>query len=388
MIKFEAGNNEPCCIKIKVIGIGGGGTNAVNTMINAGLKNISFASVNTDVQGLQMAQSSEKIQIGAELTGGLGSGARPEVGKEAAMQSLQMLHDTVDGIDILFLTAGFGGGTGTGAAPIIAQIAKELDILCIGVVTRPFGFEGKKRAMNAIEGLEELKHHVNTMICIPNDKILDMIDEETPFADAFKAVDGIISDTISNMTNIITEPGLINLDFADLKTIMSIKGDSVLSFGEGRGKNKALNAVDATLSSVLVEDRTIQGAKGLLLSIVGGDDMTLFEVNNAVKRFTKMVHPDANIIFGTNIDKNIKDKVYISMVATGIDPIASVVEKMNFDREFTTDITDVQVRRPVDIQFEQDSLFAQKSEEEDLETPTFIRRNRRLFGTPLYSNDE
>ncbi|MBN1522567.1 MAG: cell division protein FtsZ [Candidatus Aureabacteria bacterium] len=382
------GGAEPCSIRIKVIGVGGGGTNAVNRMIATSIKNVAFSSVNTDVQGLGMALSEEKIQIGRELTGGLGSGADPHIGREAALQSLEMLAESIDGTDILFLTAGFGGGTGTGAAPVIAQIAREMDILCIAVVTRPFTFEGKKREINAMEGLEELKAHVNTMICIPNDKVLELIEEETPFTDAFKVTDDIIASTVRNITRIITEPGLINLDFADLRTIMNIKGESVLSFGEGRGKNKAMNAVDAALTSVLIDEKTIRGAKGLLLSVTGGEDLTLFEVNNAVKKFKEMIHPDANIIFGANIDKSIKDRVYMSMIATGIDPFKSQIEKMDFDEDFPSQDDAFAKRDTCDIKFEPDTLFAQQKEHEDLEIPTFIRKKRLLYGTPLYTSEE
>ena len=385
MIKFEMGSGETCSIKVKVVGVGGGGTNAVNTMIKNGIKNVEFACVNTDVQGLNMALSNEKIQIGHELTGGLGAGANPSIGREAAMQSLEILAELVEGTDILFITAGFGGGTGTGAAPVIAQIASEMDILCIAIVTKPFSFEGKKRYQNAVEGLDELKKHVNTLICIPNDKMLDLIDEETPFKDAFKMTDDIIANTVKNVTKIITEPGLINLDFADLKTIMSIKGESVLSFGEGRGKNKAMNAVDATLNSVLVNDKKIKGAKGLLLSISGGEDLSLFEVNNAVKRFKSLLHPEANIIFGANIDNNIKGKVCISMIATGIEPVEPSIEGFDEDIDSVFERT-VSKKK---VEFGQDSLFSQNQDiMNDLEIPTFIRKKRMGLGTPLYSSDE
>lgn len=333
---------------IKVIGVGGGGNNAVNRMIQAGLKGVHFIAVNTDAQALNLSLAEHKIQIGAKLTKGLGAGADPEIGKKAAEESREELTQALRGADMVFVTAGMGGGTGTGGAPIVAEVAKEVGALTVGVVTRPFTFEGRKRANQAEKGIQELKAKVDTLITIPNDRLLQVVDRNTSINDAFRIADDVLRQGVQGISDLIAVPGLINLDFADVKTIMSETGSALMGIGSARGENRAAEAARIAISSPLLET-SIEGAKGVLLNITGGPDLSLFEVNEAAEIISQAADPEANIIFGAVIDENLKDEVRVTVIATGFDA-KPAVEK---------DSTVVDLR----------SFSA-----EDLDIPAFLRR--------------
>ena len=303
--------------KIKVIGIGGAGGNAVNTMISCNLKGVDFIAANTDSQALGASHSPIKIQIGAEVTKGLGAGSDPDVGKRSAIETKDALKDTLAGADMVFITAGLGGGTGTGGAPIVAEIAKELQILTVAVVTKPFLFEGKKRNMQAEEGIEELRKIVDTLIVVPNQRLLSLGGKNLSLLEAFKKADDILYHAVKGISDLIMVPGLINLDFADVKNIMSEMGMALMGTGISSGENRAIEAAQRAISSPLLEDNTIQGAHGILLNITGGPDMTLFEINEASSLIQSEAHEDANIIFGTVVDENMGDEIRITVIATG-----------------------------------------------------------------------
>jgi cell division protein FtsZ len=303
--------------KIKVIGIGGAGGNAVNTMISCNLKGVDFIAANTDSQALGASNSPIKIQIGAEVTKGLGAGSDPDVGKRSAIETKEALKETLAGADMVFITAGLGGGTGTGGAPIVAGIAKELQILTVAVVTKPFLFEGKKRNMQAEEGIEELRKIVDTLIVVPNQRLLSLGGKNLSLLEAFKKADDILYHAVKGISDLIMVPGLINLDFADVKNIMSEMGMALMGTGISSGENRAIEAAQRAISSPLLEDNTIQGAHGILLNITGGPDMTLFEINEASSLIQSEAHEDANIIFGTVVDENMGDEIRITVIATG-----------------------------------------------------------------------
>ncbi|NPV26584.1 MAG: cell division protein FtsZ [Firmicutes bacterium] len=304
--------------EIKVIGVGGGGNNAVNRMIAAGLKGVEFIAVNTDAQALQLSQAEHKIQIGAKLTKGLGAGANPEIGEKAAEESREELIQALRGADMVFVTAGMGGGTGTGGAPVVASVAKEVGALTVGVVTRPFTFEGKKRASQAEKGITELKSRVDTLITIPNDRLLQVVDKHTSINEAFRIADDVLRQGVQGISDLIAVPGLINLDFADVKTIMTETGSALMGIGTGRGENRAAEAARGAISSPLLET-SIEGAKGVLLNITGGPSLSLFEVNEAAEIIAQAADPEANIIFGAVIDENLNDEVRVTVIATGFD---------------------------------------------------------------------
>ena len=303
---------------IKVVGVGGGGVNAVNRMIEAGLKGVEFIAVNTDAQALLMSDADVKLDIGRELTRGLGAGADPSKGRQAAEDHSDEIEEALKGADMVFVTAGEGGGTGTGAAPIVAKIARSLGALTIGVVTRPFSFEGKRRASQAESGIESLREEVDTLIVIPNDKLLQMTDTQVAILDAFKAADQVLMQGVSGITDLITTPGLINLDFADVKSIMSQAGSALMGIGSARGEDRARAAAEMAISSPLLE-ASIDGAHGVLLSIAGGSDLGLFEVSAAAQLIEEAAHDEANIIFGTVIDDALGDEVRITVIAAGFD---------------------------------------------------------------------
>ena len=304
--------------KIKVVGVGGGGNNAVNRMIASGLKGVEFIAVNTDSQALVHAMSQNRIQIGEKLTRGLGAGARPEIGEKAAQESKDDILKALQGADMIFVTAGMGGGTGTGAAPIIAECAREIGALTVGVVTKPFMFEGKKRLRQAESGIVNLKENVDTLITIPNDRLLDIVDKKTSMIEAFRIADDVLRQGVQGISDLIVVPGLINLDFADIKTIMSNAGSALMGVGEGHGDNAAIDATRAAVNSPLLET-SIQGAKSVLYNITGGPNLGLMEVNEASEIITEAAHEDANIIFGTAIDESLEDTVRITVIATGFD---------------------------------------------------------------------
>ena len=301
---------------IKVIGVGGGGNNAVNRMVNAGITSAEFVAVNTDKQALLMSRAKHRIQIGEKLTRGLGAGADPDIGFKAAEESRDMLHEILEGTDLVFITAGMGGGTGTGAAPVIASIAKEMGILTIAVVTKPFSFEGRRRMENAEQGVKNLKSCVDTLVVIPNEKLLKIVPKGTPIVEAFRTADDVLRQGIQGISDLIVTPSLINLDFADVKTIMKNKGLAHMGLGRGKGENRTIEAVRQAVSSPLLET-TIEGATGIILNIKGGLDLTLEEVYNSAELVKEVVDPSCNIIFGSGIDENMQDEVEITVIATG-----------------------------------------------------------------------
>jgi cell division protein FtsZ len=307
--------------QIKVIGVGGGGSNAVNRMIAEGLRGVDFIAVNTDAQALLMSDAPQRIRIGDKLTRGLGAGGQPEVGKKAAEESVDDLEEVVQGADMVFVTCGMGGGTGTGAASVIADIAKSSGALTIGVVTRPFSFEGNRRHKLAMEGIEALKQKVDTLIVIPNDRLLEIVDKKASMTDAFRTADDVLRQGIQGISELITVPGLINLDFADVRSIMTGGGNSLMSVGVAKGDNRATQAAESAVSSSLL-DVTIDGAQGILFNITSGPNLSLFEVNEAAEIVRKKAHPDANIIFGAVIDPNLDEELRITLIATGFEASA------------------------------------------------------------------
>ncbi|MBW3595058.1 MAG: cell division protein FtsZ [Actinobacteria bacterium] len=303
---------------IKVVGIGGGGVNAVNRMIDVGLKGVEFIAVNTDAQALLMSDADVKLDIGRELTRGLGAGADPEVGRQAAEEHRDEIEEVLKGADMVFITAGKGGGTGTGGAPIVAEIAKSVGALTIGVVTRPFSFEGRQRAVKAEQGILNLKEKVDTLIVIPNDRLLEIGDATTSLLEAFRMADEVLLQGVQGITDLITTPGLINLDFADVKAVMTDAGSSLMGIGQARGDGRAEEAARSAISSPLLE-ASIDGARGVLLNIAGGSDLGLREVNEAASVITKAAHPDAKIIFGAVVDDTLGDEVRVTVIAAGFD---------------------------------------------------------------------
>lgn len=353
MLEFDMDFNQ--FAQIKVIGVGGGGNNAVNRMITAGLKGVDFVAINTDAQAMNLSRAGEKVQIGNKLTKGLGAGANPEVGSKAAEESRDELINVLKGADMVFVTAGMGGGTGTGAAPIVAEIAKELGALTVGVVTRPFTFEGRKRAMQAEKGIAELKSKVDTLITIPNDRLLQVVDKHTTIHEAFRIADDVLRQGVQGISDLIAVPGLINLDFADVKTIMRNTGSALMGIGTATGENRAADAARKAISSPLLET-SIEGAQGVLLNITGGQNLTLFEVNEASEIIAEAADPEANIIFGAVIDDSLKEEVRVTVIATGFDQ-----QKASFGKAGSVSEP---VLRPV------------AATTEDLDIPEFLRRRR------------
>src|ERR1041384_5462024 len=305
--------------RIKVIGIGGGGSNAVNRMIEAGIEGIEFLVANTDLQALKRSRAPIKIQLGSRLTKGLGAGANPTIGREAALEDTEKIIEVLEGADMVFVTTGLGGGTGTGAAPIIASLATELNALTVAVVTKPFHFEGKRRMAQGDQGLRELRECVDTVITIPNERLLHTADPKMSLQDAFKMADDVLRQAVQGISDLITVPGLINLDFADVKAIMQGMGLALMGAGRASGENRAINATQQAISSPLLEEASIQGAKGVLINITGGTDLKLYEVNEAASIIREAADEDANIIFGAVIDEEMQDEIKITAIATGFD---------------------------------------------------------------------
>jgi cell division protein FtsZ len=305
--------------RIKVIGVGGGGGNAVNRMIEAGIEGIEFLVANTDLQALKRSRAPIKIQLGGKLTKGLGAGANPEVGRNAALEDTEKIIEALEGADMVFVTTGLGGGTGTGAAPIIASLATELNALTVAVVTKPFHFEGKRRMAQSEQGLRELRECVDTVITIPNERLLHTVDKTVSLQDSFKLADDVLRQAVQGISDLITVPGLINLDFADVKAIMQGMGMALMGAGRASGENRAINATQQAISSPLLEEASITGAKGVLINITGGSDLTLFEVNEASTIIREAADEDANIIFGAVIDESMRDEMKITVIATGFD---------------------------------------------------------------------
>ena len=317
MIEFEPTNDYSA--NIKVIGVGGGGGNAVNAMVRSNIQGVEFIQANTDMQTLDASPCQHRVRIGTELTRGLGAGSNPEIGKMAAEESRQYLYDVLDGADMVFLTAGMGGGTGTGATPVIAEIARAVGALTVGVVTKPFMFEGSRRQKQAEEGIEELKEAVDTLIVIPNQKLLSFIGKQTSLNTAFSQVDDILRQAVCSISDLIVIPGLINLDFADVKTIMCGMGKALMGGGIASGENRAIEAAQRAISSPLLDEASVEGARGILINITGGEDLTLHDVNEAAMLIQKSAHEDAHIIFGAVVDESMKEDMRVTVIATGFE---------------------------------------------------------------------
>jgi cell division protein FtsZ len=319
MFLFDEEEHDTMSARIRVVGVGGGGCNAVNSMIHYGLDGVDFISANTDIQALNLSRAVQRIQLGTKLTRGLGAGAKPQVGRESALEAADQLRESLAGADMVFITAGMGGGTGTGAAPVIATIAKEMGCLTVGVVTKPFQFEGPKRNHQAEEGLLELKKACHTVIVIPNQRLLNVVEKGTPLRASFLVVDDILRQAVQGISDLITTPGLVNVDFADVRTIMSHMGRSVMGMGVSKGENRAVEAAQKAISSPLLEDSSIEGARGVLINITGGLDLSLHEVTEASSIIQEIVDPEANIIFGSVLCENITDEVKVTVIATGFE---------------------------------------------------------------------
>ena len=350
---------------IKVIGVGGAGNNAVNRMVESGIRNVEFIAVNTDRQALLLSKAASKIQIGEKITRGLGAGANPDIGAQAAEESKTEIAEALRGADMVFVTAGMGGGTGTGAAPIVAAAAKEMGILTIGVVTKPFTFEGKKRLSQAERGIESLKGKVDTLVVIPNDKLLQVIDRKTSIVEAFKMADDVLRQGVQGISDLIAIPGLVNLDFADVKTIMLNTGMAHMGIGRASGENRAEDAAKQAVQSPLLET-SIEGARGVIINITGGEDLGLHEVNTAAELVQRSVDPEANIIFGTVTDPDMKDEIQITVIATGFEKpearVASTVDSF---------INKSWEKKPSSI-----PASDVNSSQGDLDIPAFLRKNK------------
>lgn len=331
MIEFDSSLENAA--KIKVIGVGGGGGNALNTMIDYTLEGVDFIAANTDAQALNSNLASYKVQMGGNLTKGLGAGANPDIGRSAALEDQTRIAELLHGADMVFVTAGMGGGTGTGAAPVIARVAKDLGALTVGVVTKPFMFEGKKRRQQADDGIEALKEEVDTLIVIPNQRLLSIASESCTMIDSFRRADDVLYHAVKGISDLIVIPGLINVDFADVKTIMSGRGLSLMGSGTATGDKRAIDAAQKAISSPLLEDVTIDGATGILINITGGPDLTLFEVNEASCLIQEAAHEDANIIFGAVIDHSMKDEIKITVIATGFQSAAHQDDRNDMRQE-------------------------------------------------------
>jgi cell division protein FtsZ len=369
--------------RIKVLGMGGGGSNAVNRMIEEGIQGVEFVAINTDSQALMLSRAPQRIRIGEKLTKGLGSGGDPEQGRKAADESSDELYEALRGADMVFLTAGMGGGTGTGATPVAAGIAREVGALTIGVVTRPFTFEGSRRAQVAEEGIERLKEEVDTLIVIPNDRLLQIVDKRASLQEAFRVADDVLRQGIQGISELITVPGLINLDFADVRSIMSEGGAALMAVGRGTGENRAVDAAHEAISSQLL-DVTIDGARGILFNVTGGPDLSLFEVNEAAEIIRQTAHPEVNIIFGAVINEELGDEVHITVVATGFE---NTSPPPLVRRRATVARSSVQERQPVmqptqPVQKQQQSPARSHIEmqipqlvgNDELDIPPFLRR--------------
>jgi len=364
-------NNAESFARIKVIGVGGGGSNAVDRMIEDGLGNIEFISVNTDIQALAASKANTKVPIGEKLTRGLGAGGNPENGRKAAEESAESLYEALKGADMVFITAGIGGGTGTGAAPIVAQISREIGALTIGVVTRPFSFEGNHRMRVAESGISKLKEQVDTLIAIPNDRLLDLVDKRVSLKDAFLAADDVLRQGIQGISELITVPGMINLDFADVRTIMSEGGAALMAVGEASGEDRAKYAAQQAIASDLL-DITIDGARGILFNVTGGADLSLYEVNQAAEIIKETAHPDVNLIFGAVVDPAMGDSIRITVIATGFNKtgIPQLRLRQTPPRANTLKPSLAQDNVPVGEQREEVQVY----NPDDLDIPTFIRK--------------
>ncbi len=381
MLQFDT--HMDSLASIKVIGVGGGGSNAVNRMIEHGVQGVDFIAVNTDAQALNLSKAEIKLQIGTKLTRGLGAGANPEVGKKAAEESREQIEEALKGADMVFVTAGMGGGTGTGAAPVIAQISKELGALTVGVVTRPFTFEGRKRSTQAATGIASFKENVDTLIVIPNDRLLEIVDKNTPMLEAFREADNVLRQGVQGISDLIAVPGLINLDFADVKTIMSNQGSALMGIGIATGENRAGEAAKKAISSPLLET-SIDGAQGVLMNITGGMNLSLYEVQEAADIVASASDEEVNMIFGSVINENLKDEIVVTVIATGFKelagnkPIQASRPNMMGNRPSAVPNRTV-TRKEEPVKTEQPHLnnAGQFNAEDTLDIPTFLRNRNR-----------
>ncbi|SFB19050.1 cell division protein FtsZ [Lentibacillus halodurans] len=375
MLEFETNMDQ--LATIKVIGVGGGGSNAVNRMIEHGVEGVEFIAVNTDAQALNLAKAETKLQIGGKLTRGLGAGANPEVGRKAAEENKEQLEEALQGADMIFVTAGMGGGTGTGAAPVIAQIAKEIGALTVGVVTRPFTFEGKRRSTQAVSGIDSLKTNVDTLIVIPNDRLLEIVDKNTPMLEAFREADNVLRQGVQGISDLIAKPGLINVDFADVKTIMFDKGSALMGIGIATGENRATEAAKKAISSPLLET-SIDGAHGILMNITGGTNLSLYEVQEAADLVTSAADNEVNVIFGSVINENLKDEIIVTVIATGFDESQKEDNQprqrpvINHNQHAASKSTDETPREQT-----QNQQNRPNTQEDELDIPTFLRNRNR-----------
>jgi cell division protein FtsZ len=368
--------------RIKVVGVGGGGVNAVNRMIEEGIQGVEFVAINTDAQALMLAKAPTRVRIGDKLTRGLGSGGNPETGRKAAEESAEDLYNTLKGADMVFVTAGLGGGTGTGAAPIVAQIAREVGALSIGVVTRPFTFEGNKRMQSAESGMAKLKEQVDTLIVIPNDRLLQIMDKRASLTEAFTMADDVLRQGIQGISELITVPGLINLDFADVRTIMSEGGAALMAVGKASGEDRARVAAEQAISSQLL-DITIDGARGVLFNVTGGPSLTLFEVNQAAALIRETSHPDVNMIFGAVIDPDMGDEIRVTVIATGFER-SGMPRRISQTRPMVHRNDVIAAERPLEsVSVASQTNPVQGNEYrpqtlnlEDLDIPTFLRNRK------------
>ena len=366
MFSFEEDVIMP--VRIRVIGVGGAGCNAVNTMIGAGLSRVEFIAANTDLQALQRSVAAFKVQLGPERTRGLGAGAKPEVGKEAALESKDPIKECLEGADMVFVTAGMGGGTGTGATPIVANIARELGALTVGVVTKPFQYEGHRRMSHAEEGIRELRRHVDTLLIIPNQRLLGIVDKATPLLEAFKVADDVLRQAIQGIADVITTTGHINVDFADVRTVMTHTGRAVMGMGISRGTNRAMEAAQKAVSSPLLEDGSVEGARGVLLNITGGPSLSLHEVDEAASIIKEAADPQANIIVGQVINPDMGDDLVITVIATGFEREEQPAKPTLVERPTGKG------GRPAQQMLTALPVAAGQAAQKDLDRPTFLRR--------------
>ncbi|MDP7386344.1 MAG: cell division protein FtsZ [Nitrospinota bacterium] len=371
---FELGEERNVGARLKVFGVGGAGGNAVNAMIAAGVKGVEFIAANTDLQALDISTAPTKLQLGAKLTKGLGTGANPELGRKSALEDAERIAELLVGTDMLFITAGMGGGTGTGVAPVVAGIARDCDALTVGVVTKPFLFEGKTRLAQAEDGLRELKETCDTVITIPNQRLMNVVARNTTLSDAFNIANDVLRQAVEGISNLVTQGGLINLDFADVKTIMSEMGMALMGTGQAAGENRALEAAQQAISSPLLEEAAIDGARGLLFNVTGGPDITLHEIHEAAQLIHEAAHEDANIMFGAVVDGNMENEVRVTVIATGFgdksaaEPVLKKVVHEDLDIPTNIRRGNAGVSLPIS-----GSLAYQPYEEDELDTPTFLR---------------
>jgi len=366
--------------KIAVLGVGGGGCNAVNTMINCHLSGVEFISANTDAQALSLSMAAKRVQLGEQLTRGLGAGANPSVGRDAALETVDHLRELLAGMDMVFVTAGMGGGTGTGGAPVVASVARDLGILTVGVVTKPFMFEGAKRLHRAEEGIKELKKSCDTVVVIPNQRLLSLVDKSTPLTEAFKVADDILRQAVQGIADLITVPGLINVDFADVRAVMSHMGRAVMGMGASKGSNRAVEAAQKAISSPLLEDGSVEGARGVLINISGGNSLSLHEVTDAASIIQELADPSANIIFGSVIDDRFGEEVVVTVIATGFESDLVMEESsaapLPMKAEPVRSLERVPFVRKMAAAERRDlRLFAEELHaEEEWDVPTFLRK--------------